>query len=208
LKYTIIAIIVLIPAFIVGGCSSILNDLSLTTLLAPAPSGPGPRSMAVAPQPVAIASRIEGVAVWLASAPARAIVPAYATLELETGQPVQLDTLHLTAPHNLAEMRIAVNGQPIDPAAANPFPATRLKVEVCTTYQWWALDDRTFTRVCPSGDLQQLSTVAPRPNAASNAERISLILTGYVPGAYRLTLTAIDTTKKETELNYLIKVAN
>ncbi|HRV92473.1 MAG TPA: hypothetical protein P5526_09960 [Anaerolineae bacterium] len=108
--------------------------------------------------------------------PHSTFVPPTKRTQILQGQPVELETYHLS-PNKLTQIEIAVNGQPLrseETAGAAAFPAGLLNVQV-------RRDD---------GGLIQTARVTPVLSATT--QTVSLVIVGTTPGSYDLSLVAVD----------------
>ncbi|MCB0211448.1 MAG: hypothetical protein KDJ52_19065 [Anaerolineae bacterium] len=117
-------------------------------------------------------------------------VPPNNRVQIFKGQPLQLETYHLST-SSLSDVQIFVNGLPIrseETAGTAASPTGLLNVQVQNE----------------QGNLVQTARVTPA--LPTDKESVSLLVVGNVPGKYDLTLVAVDETGEESTVTQRIEV--
>lgn len=118
-------------------------------------------------------------------------------------QPVWLDTVH-RSDGRLTTIQLALNGQPLR-GETGSFPSSLLAVKVCAGNVWQTEESGRSALFCTEAPVAPDSTVDVSA-AQSREQRLSLIVTGFVPGRYRLTLTTSDEFSRSHEYTQMIEV--
>ncbi|RME96896.1 MAG: hypothetical protein D6768_20910 [Chloroflexi bacterium] len=121
-------------------------------------------------------------------------------LYLEVNRPVQLNSTHLS-PVFLESINISVNGQPVGEQAGS-FPNRLLDVRVCR-YRWQPVDETTNNLLCEANGQRALLSTSGENRAN---QKLTLIVTGRMPGVYQLTVTAKNRENNTSTLDYTIHV--